>query len=50
MRQLDVFEGAVVEVLINALLAYVTLFIIATILALLVSLIRKVIEYVGGGE
>ncbi len=38
------------EVLVNALLAYVTLFIIATIIALLVTLIRKVIKHVGGGE
>ena len=38
------------EVLVNALLAYVTLFIIAAVIALLVSVIRKVIKYVGGRE
>ncbi len=37
-------------VLVNALLAYATLFVIAAIIALLISLIRKVIKYVGGGE
>jgi len=37
-------------VLVDALLSYITLFAVAVIVALLVSLIRKVIRYVGGGE
>ena len=38
------------EVLIDALLSYITLFAVAVIIALLVSVIKKVIRYVGGGE
>jgi len=37
-------------VLVDALLSYITLFAVAVIIALLVSVIRKVIRYVGGGE
>ena len=37
-------------VLVDALLSYITLFAVAVIIALLVSVIRKVIRYAGGGE